>query len=292
VIKASPKTEFTSPELLFVADRNGLHASSRLITDWVSLGLVDQPTRRGLGRGKGSVAVWPRTQAQLFIDLLTLRQRHGVARVAPLANLPVLGWLYSYPDVPLRQVRRALSTWCGRHRQGTGVSRDVARRTARELTKTLEHPHASVANRAALRRILEDSVRAQVLDREGLREALLPVFDPHDERRTTGPYEARTGVDQVIRLFEARFAAVKALDNLTAQEYEDARLIYVASRAEYAEKQPSFAADPQTGPLFKEPTFAGLLWRACRDVLTILGMGRLAPGRSTELAAEARRRIR
>src|SRR5207247_974801 len=101
-------------------------------------------TRRGLGRGKGSVAVWPFKQAELFVDLLALRQRHRVAHVATLANVPVLGWLYSEAATPLRQIRRALATWCGRHRRKTGVSRDAAKRAARQLIKSIEHPQASV----------------------------------------------------------------------------------------------------------------------------------------------------
>jgi hypothetical protein len=290
VIEAPPKSEFTASELIAVAQANNLQASTRLITDWVSLGLLDQPTRRGLGRGKGSVAVWPVKQVELFVDLLALRQRYGVAHVAFLANVPVLGWLYSEAATPLRQTRRALATWCGRNRRKTGVSRDTARRAARQLINSIEHPHASVRDRAALRRMLEDSMRARTFDREAFREGVRDVFDPHEQGWTYGPEEAPTSTENVVRLTEARFTALSVLERLTDQEYEDARLIYVASRAEYVRRQPSFAADPHGGQLFEEPTFNNILNNACRDLLTILGMGRLAPGRSGELVQEARPR--
>jgi hypothetical protein len=50
----------------------GLAATNRLILDWVDLALLDQPERRGLGRGKGSVTFWNHTR--------------GVCRVNPPLN--------------------------------------------------------------------------------------------------------------------------------------------------------------------------------------------------------------
>lgn len=281
-------TGLTASDLIAAAEANGLQASTRLITDWVSLGLIDQPTRRGLGRGKGSIAVWPTQQAELFIDLLELRQHRGVSTVAALANLPVLGWLWGQPETPLRQTRRALATWCGRHRRKVGASRDGAKRAARQLVSTLEHAHSSVRDRAVLRKILEDAMRAQKFERERFRDGVRRALDPHDEGWVSGPADAPTSTDNVVRLTEARFTALNVLEDLADQEYEDARLIYVTTKAEYARRQPSFASDPQRGTSFEEPSFENILSSACLDLLTILGMGRLMPTRSGELANEAR----
>src|SRR5439155_17789913 len=146
------------------------------------------------------IGVWPIRQAELFVDLLTLRQRRDVGHVALLANLPVLGWLYGDTDVPLRQTRRALATWCGRHRRATGVSRDAAKRAARQLVSSLEHPHASVRDRTALRRFLEESMRAQRFDRDAFRGVVRRVFDPHDEGWALRPDEAPTTTEAVVRL--------------------------------------------------------------------------------------------
>ena len=287
MLAAPAKTEFTSADLLAAASENELQATQRLITDWVSLGLIDQPRRRGLGRGRGVAAVWPRNQAELFVDLLTLRQLHGVRHVAPLANLPVVGWLYQYPDVPLRQTRRALATWCGRHRRATGVSRDAARRAAAQLIGSIEHPHASVRDRASLRRLLADAMHERTFDRDAFYDAVRRVFDPHGEGWAVGPEEARTTTEGVVRVTEARYTALNSLDDLTDREYEDARLIYTFSRSGYARQYPTFAADPSKGRMFEDPTFNNVLNNACRDLLTILGMGRLAPARQAELTSEA-----
>ena len=97
-------------------------------------------------------------------------------------------------------------------------------------------------------------------------------------------------MEAVVRLTEARFTALNALESLSDEEYEDARLIYVATRTDYARKQPGLASDSQSGRLFEEPDLNQLLNNSCRDLLTILGMGRLSPGRQGQLAEEARSR--
>ena len=105
---------YTAADLAADATAAGAPVSTRLITDWVERGLLDRPRRRGLGRGRGTVATWPENQRQLFLALLDQRRR-GVKRLATLCNLPVTIWLDSegldLEYVPLRQVRRCLATW-------------------------------------------------------------------------------------------------------------------------------------------------------------------------------------
>ncbi len=101
---------YSRDEMLRAVAAKGFQASPRLVTDWVGLGLLDRPTRRGRGRGRGIEATWPENQLRLFLVLLGHRRR-GV-HVGPLANVPVWLWLAWGEDyVPLRQARRALSTW-------------------------------------------------------------------------------------------------------------------------------------------------------------------------------------
>src|SRR4051794_28252688 len=109
---------YSTDALVDLARSHGERASARLILDWVSAGLLDRPERRGLGRGKGSVATWPIVQAEIFLALL--RQRHEVKQIAALCKLPVWCWLY-YGDctVPLRQVQRAILTWGGMAKTGS-----------------------------------------------------------------------------------------------------------------------------------------------------------------------------
>src|SRR5262245_40363698 len=98
--------------MLQAARDAGFSPTGRLMTDWVSLGLLDQAHRRGLGRGKGTAATWPEEQLRLFLVLL--QQRETVKRMISLCNIPVGIWLW-WGDrfVPLGQARRALRTWSG-----------------------------------------------------------------------------------------------------------------------------------------------------------------------------------
>lgn len=285
VTEAPPKL-FRADDLLALAKQNRFSATNRLIVDWVGLGLLDQPKRRGLGRGKGSIAVWDETQAALFIDLLTLRQRpaNPIKRVGGLANLPVLGWLYGTPGVPLRQVQRALATWSGRHRQKRNTPLDDATRTASQFVKTVAHPDARVADRAHLRQLVIQSLRDRnSFDRDALHDAVRRVLDPHDEGARPGPGGIRIDADLFVGLTDARFIAIRDLETFTSDDYETARRIYIQSRAGYAKDQPHLAADPQYGHLFSEtPTLEHLLNSACVDLITILGMSRTPPRPPTE----------
>ena len=281
---------YRSEDLLELARQCGLTATKRLIVDWVSLGLLDQPERRGLGRGNGSIALWNQTQASLFIDLLALRQRQSnpVKHVAGLANLPVFGWLWAYPGVPLRQVRRALATWCGQHRTRKGVSQGATRRVAREITKQLENPHTTRRDRDELRELLEKTMRERSFDADEIRPAVERVFDPHKVGRTLGPPAAPFTTEASLRLLEGHATGFLNLDTFSDQEYEDARLIYRQTRREYVSDWPILAKDRRGSPLeFEEPNLENTLNGACRELILLLGMGRLSPGRQAELAAEA-----
>ena len=95
--------------LVAAAGRAGFEIKPRLITDWASIGLLDQPEARGRGRGKGKSYTWPRQQAGLLIAVLNKR-KEGVGRIA-LLNIPVATWLiWGDRYTPLRQARRALAT--------------------------------------------------------------------------------------------------------------------------------------------------------------------------------------
>jgi hypothetical protein len=282
----------TAAELLALAARHGLRASRRLITDWVSLGLLDRPYHPGLGRSRGSEqGTWSLAQAQLFIDLLALRQRpqNPIKHVAALTNVPVAGWLWMNDDsdVPLRQVRRALATWCGKNRSRAGASKAQARKVARAIAEQVDNPQASARDRNELRRLLETMVHEQRFDPEPVRVAVERVFDPRGVERQIGPKEAKVAAATYARLLEAQATGYLHLETFSDQEFEDARLIYLHSRPDYAAQQPRLASDPQRGLLrFEEPTPNDILNNACRDLLLLLGMGRLGADRTAQLAAD------
>jgi hypothetical protein len=289
-----PAVRVTAEELVTIATANGLRATRRLITDWVSLGLLDRPYHPGQGRRNGSKpGTWPLTQAELFVDLLSLRQRpeNPVTHVAALANVPVSGWLWmgDAGGVPLRQVRLALKTWCGHHRSRKGVSTVRARKIAREMLRQFDNPHATRPDRGALLDLLATSIANQTFDAEQTQSALERVFDPHQVGRALGPEEVAATAASFARMLEAQAAGYLNLQSSTKQEVEDARVIYLQGRREYAQLQPRLASDRQGSPLkFDDATVENVLNTACSNLLFTLGLGRLSPRRHIQFAAEAR----
>jgi hypothetical protein len=291
VVDERAETRFYRAEgLIELARQANLKATRRLIVDWVELGLLDQPIRRGLGRGNGSMAVWNETQMGLFIDLLALRNRptDPVKHVAGLANLPVSGWLWGYPGVPIRQVRRALGTWCGRHRSRESAPVRATRQVAQQIAGQLDHPHATNADRKALRELLEKTMRERRFDPAEMRAAVERVFDPNGVGVSRGPEVAAVTLDSAVLLLHAHALGYLELDSFHDEEFEAARVIYRQTRREYVSAWPQLNHDRQGSPLpFEEPTFENTLNGACRELILLLGMGRLMPQRQAKLATEA-----
>jgi hypothetical protein len=290
-VEAAP-VRVTAEQLIAVAAESGLKASRRLITDWVGLGLLDRPHHPGQGRGEGSKpGTWSLEQAALFVDLLALRQRpqNPIGHVAALANVPVSGWLWmgEVGGVPLRQVRRALATWCGRHRSRKQISPNQARKIARAILVQIENPHASKRDRDTLRQLLETTLRNRTFDAEAILPAVERVFDPHQVGRKLGPPDSQFTAEYATRMLHAQATGYIALDTFNDQEFEDARVIYLAGRRDYAQAQTRLADNRQGSPIrFEQPTYENILNDACRNLLFLLGMGRLLPTRHAQLAAE------
>jgi hypothetical protein len=227
------------------------------------------------------------------VELLMLRQRpvNPVRQVAGLANIPVSAWLWGGDefDVPLRQVRRALGTWCGRHRSRKQVGRVRARAIARQMVKRIENPHATKADRDALQQLLEQSIRQSTLDSERLHVLVERVFDPHQVGRSLGPPSVKLTAASHSRLLQAHATGYLELETFTDQDFEDARVIYRQTRRQYTAEQPALAANPGSSPFrFDDVDFESVLNQACPDLLLTLGMGRLAPRSHQQLATEAR----
>src|ERR1039458_149665 len=149
-------------DMVAVARAAGYTVKPRLITDWVSLGLLDKPDQRGRGRGKGKQYTWPPSQGRLLVTLLNKRAE-GVGRIT-LTNVPVVLWLiWGEGYVPLRQASKALATWC-QHNQRVGPT--ASNRTIDETLKQLDHPDATPEDRDNLRGLLESAAYGNVLDRD------------------------------------------------------------------------------------------------------------------------------
>jgi hypothetical protein len=121
---------YTKDQMVGAAVAQGHRASDRLLTDWQAAGLLDQPTKRGLGRGKGIEALWPESQLRLW--LILLEKRVTITQVPVLCNVPVGLWLYFGDEyAPLRQVRKCMKTWSFRY--GSSRGHQQAKQAARAL---------------------------------------------------------------------------------------------------------------------------------------------------------------
>lgn len=267
-------SKHTKTDLLAAAEQRGHKVSGRLVHDWVELGLLDRPDRHGLGRGRGTVARWPDEQRQLFLALLAKR-REGV-RVGDLCNVPVWSWLW-FGDcaVPLRQVRRALRTWC---KGATGASWSQGRVVASKMIKVIAHPAAG--NRA--RRALRDAVAQTLYSGNRNPDELLPIIagvvDPRATGKWRGPAQMPLTPESILSLFQSRREAIVNLDRIDDSLFQWAHYEYLTNIPDYLDEQPLLAADPDLGQHFPVPDMNDLASSACLELISILGAGlRLVP---------------
>lgn len=261
-------------DLITDAEAAGHQASPRLITDWVSLGLLDKPARRSLGQGRGSnKALYSGNQRKLLLVLLN--HRKNVRSMATIAKVPVALWVYYGDDyVPLRQARRAIRTWLGDYR----ASRERAEWAAREMLGQLDNPAATPKACKHLRQVLAHIAYTGELDLTVLEDAITEVFEPQISplRRAIGPPGAFLTADIVITLMQARLTAARIVKNgqVSDKQLQLARQVQIAERAAYDVLQPQLsdqAGSALTG-LFKPVTFEEKVNACCVDLLTLIGL--------------------
>lgn len=248
-------------------------ASKRLLADWVSLGLLDKASDRGLGKGKGKRYAWPQAQHDLFITLLGHRQRAPATSRATLTNFPAAVWLiWGDAYVPIRQVRRALRTWVGRH---GATSWKQSQATAHEVLDQLDHPNASDQDRSALTQAITRAGYQGRIDAAELRPLVRRVFDPNQTGMTRGPLGLMKA-DDYIDTVVARTTALGYLDDAPDTAYEQAREIYrrAGPLAQRAPPIPIAGQLISARSLGAQPTvsFEAVVNRACLDLITLLGV--------------------
>jgi hypothetical protein len=284
LISVPPEHRYTQVELVESAARNGYPISTRLFTDWVSKGLLDRPERKGLGRGRGTIATWPETQRQLLLALLNQRAR--TPAFDGLCNLPVFAWLY-FGDVwvPLRQIRRTLLTWAT---AATGAPQHLARARADEHVRAIAHPRATPRDRKALARALAKQLwTANYSGRIDTFEELRPLFervtDPESTGRPRGPIGAPLDAATTVSILEARRLAVARLkiesgsSSLPDGLFHWARCFFLRGLDGYGNAQPMLAMNPEVGSFFPQLDLDKLAGNACLDLVTVLGMGLQVP---------------
>jgi hypothetical protein len=273
----------TVDELLADAAGHGYTATARLITDWVSLGLLDRPTRRPRGRGQGSAkGLYPASQRHLFLALLGKRDQ-GARHVDSLARLPIFIWLYWGDDyVPTRQVVRALRTWHG----GGAATREQAKKSAQRMLTLLDHPLAIPADRQTLVDVLTDIAwKGRIDDRASLEQAVRTVFEPpsvfRSFKRAIGhPAAALITADTALGLFDARWAAWTAIEaeQIGEGELNEARQQHLRSRLEYVAELPMIQAHMSEpfAELFASETPQSLFDHCALSLSTTIGLQILA----------------
>lgn len=260
---------FTKREMIVAAVADGHSATERLLTDWQSAGLLDRPTKRGLGRGKGITALWPESQLRLW--LLLLNKRRETSQIPNLCNVPVALWLFfgdSYAT--LDQVKRSMRTWAQRygpsrgHKQAKQIARRLVtdlplRRSNRNAQATLIE-HVAIAVLHGLR---TDS------ERRDLRRRLLMAIGVQD-----GDELPPAAPVLLVELVLIRLLAVRQLTYGTVPDH-----IFLWARAWHLYKLQEYLAAHQAGTLpsvkgvsFDRPNFETLIPNACRDLLTAIGM--------------------
>jgi hypothetical protein len=255
------KRLWSRDEFLALAAESGVEATPRLLADWVQLGLLDHPRRRGLGRGKGTTTGWPENQWELWKALLMQRPR--VRRIAALCNLPVGLWLYFGDDyVELPQVKRAMHTWAGAiHARGTADSRHLVQ----EFVAGIPGPKLSVARRKEVERLLVGVLLNGLGDRsvDQLRSRLTTLLEPPSHR---GRRVRVATLQAHVELLMSRLEALRRLrrGDLPDALYSWARTLTHYGRANWAEK---------VGP----PTLDSLVENVCLDLTTTIGMSLTVP---------------
>jgi hypothetical protein len=276
LVVVPPNSRFTLNEMVESARRNGYSLKPRLVTDWVSKGLLDRPERVGLGRGRGSIATWPESQRQLLLTLLGQRPRAATAFDA-LLNVPVFVWLYFGDDwIPLRQIRRALSYWT---KSLTGAPWHLAVGRATEDVQKIAHPRASHQDRKKLIEALA-RMRTRPLSTlaDGLPELFHRVMDPESTGRPRGPAGAPVDPGAEMDLLRWRQIALTRLKvedgtgGVPDSAFHWGRWVLLKGLSAYSMNQPLFALNAELGTMFQQLDWNLLAANACVDLVTVIGM--------------------
>ncbi len=268
-------TEYTVDDLVKGAHQRGFKdVTARLVVDWVQRGLIDRPTKSGLGKGGGrgtSKGKWSEFQRDLF--LREVEQHHaGARRIATLCNLPVFVWLWWGDDwVPLRQVMRAMDTYRRAYRKS---SANAGRITGTEVARDLGNPGGSRHERRLrqdfIQAVAEMSPTGRITDAQ--RAELVRLAERvFDAELLASPF-AKGLAAGYVQLIEARLIAIERLPHLAALDYYWERHVYVMTRAESGQEFPRLAEDPAVAKRFRPPTLDEVANRACIDLLTTIGL--------------------
>lgn len=274
----------TLDELLEDAREAGYEISRRTVHDWISLGLLDNPQRRGAGRGSRPGLHSP-MQRKLF--LLLLSKRREMPKIPALALIPFGIWLWWGEEwVPNRQALKAFRTWFGDGLRRKEVCLEGARRTLEQI----DHPAANdTARNRFVRLFAEASYQGgTTLElRKQLEAAAQAVFEPPSVfatsglARAVGPPSMPWTLEMLLYRIDSTTAAVQAVrDNKVDEELlVRARALYLQTKPEYEELRPGLAAQA-TGPfvdLYREQNLDDHFNNIGYDMLVAIAMLLVSP---------------
>ena len=247
----------------------GHQATDRLFADWQEVGLIDQPVKRGLGRGKGILALWPESQLRLW--LLLLDKRKETSQIPNLCNVPVGLWVYFGDEyVSLRQVRKCMTTWSERY--GSSRGHKMAKQTARQLLDDLPIVGLSRNAKADLVTSMATALLQGIKhddDRRKLRTTLMRAVgvDPDHPESTN---RAAAVVDMVL----VRLLASHHLSRGSVPDhiFEWARAWHLYGLRRYMDALDSGNLPAMPGVAFDRPDFDRLIPSTCRDLMSAIGM--------------------
>lgn len=257
---------YTKAEMVRAAVATGHDATDRLLTDWQSAGLLDQPAKKGLGRAKGIQALWSESQLRLW--LLLLDKRRETSQVPNLCNVPVGLWLYFGDDyATMRQVRKCLRTWSLRY--GSSRGHNQAKQWARALL-------AGVSIQAS------KNARANLVTT--MARVLLHGLPNDEERRRLHTQLLDVVVDTghgkdaaaaaMVELVLIRLLASRHLSHETVPDHILAwsRVWHLFGLRQYMAAQQDGSLPDVPGVDFSNPDFEKLIPNACRDLVSAVGM--------------------
>ncbi|MFD7163685.1 hypothetical protein [Streptomyces violascens] len=175
VSDASELVPGTAEELVHDARTFGVEdASSRMITDWVEVGLLGPAGFRKTTQHGSDPRLFPACQRRLFHGLLTVRQRSPLKRVPHHTMVPLvlLVWLTSDGIVCEEQAARALCT----HARATGKRTKTQRQEdARKIVDRWAYADATYRHRRTAQLLLVEAATTRRPDWDKIHSALTAV---------------------------------------------------------------------------------------------------------------------
>jgi hypothetical protein len=270
---------FTRDQLVDLARQSGLECTARLITEWAQFGIIDQPERVGRSDGKrGAYYLWPDTQKDLLLTVLA--KRGEVRHIKSLVQVPVGIWMYWGDEwVPMRQVRRALTTSTGLFGPPNSYERALA--NARDVVRALTREGVSRGEMNELRDELAGQLHRGRIDPEVLRPLIETIAATDPRTGGWGPFGLR--VDEIVTWIQATVVAVEQLESVSDGQLRESRARQRFALLNYAKSWRRLAQMPEYGQMFEEPTLELFMNRSCRDLLFNLGVRLVADQDGREL---------